>query len=305
VPRLVELSHEKGYRIFILGGKETHIAAGVRKLRDRFPNAVFCGAFSPPFAPLEEMDHAEMLRRIHAARPDILFVAFGNPKQEKWIWRHRRELRVPCCIGIGGSIDFIAGATARAPAWMCDAGLEWLFRLVQEPRRLWRRYLWDLAAFGTMAARQLLASRGLGTISRRQRLVSATLDGRLVVSVTGRLDRRDLPAFKRLANDAFDQGVSLVLDLNRARYLDDQVLGALVNLQKRALWARCEVVLVGPTARIRGLLRSSCLLSTFRLYDTLADALQTRVTNPLDETHAPDRPWEVAPRPAPVAGGVN
>lgn len=287
VPRLVELSQERGYRIFILGGEERRVATAVQKLKDRYPKAQICGTYSPPFAPLEEMDNEEILRRVHEARPDILLVAFGNPKQEKWIWRHRHVLEVPCCIGVGGSLDFVAGAVRRAPAWMRRNGLEWFYRLCLQPRRLWRRYLWGLVAFGTLALRQWLASRSLGTISRRHRLDAATLEDHLIISVTGRCDYKDLPLFKELVNQAFDRGQNLVLDLNRACYLDDQVLGALVNLQKRAVWADCKVSLIGAGPQVRGLLRSACLSATFRIFENLAAALQAEGPNPLDEQLAP------------------
>jgi N-acetylglucosaminyldiphosphoundecaprenol N-acetyl-beta-D-mannosaminyltransferase len=95
------------------------------------------------------MDHDEIKRRISRAQPDLLFVSFGCPKQEKWIAMHYQSLGVPVAIGVGGTIDFLAGQLKRAPVWMQRTGTEWIFRLLQEPRRLFKRYARDLGVFGT------------------------------------------------------------------------------------------------------------------------------------------------------------
>ena len=87
------------------------------------------------------MDHGEILNRIHAAKPDILLVAFGNPKQEKWIWMHRKRLGVPVAMGVGGSFEILVGDMRRAPRWVQRYGLEWLMRALQEPWRLIPRYV--------------------------------------------------------------------------------------------------------------------------------------------------------------------
>src|SRR5207237_3326363 len=122
-------------------------AQAVARLKARHPALNLVGNYSPPFKPLLEMDHQEIKRRIHAARPDLLFVSFGCPKQEKWIAMHYRSLGVPVTAGVGATIDFLAGQVRRAPRWMQRSGTEWIFRLLQEPRRLARRYLKDLRVF--------------------------------------------------------------------------------------------------------------------------------------------------------------
>jgi N-acetylglucosaminyldiphosphoundecaprenol N-acetyl-beta-D-mannosaminyltransferase len=93
------------------------------------------------------MDHAEISAQVRAARPDLLLVCFGCPKQEKWMAQHSRALGVPVMIGAGGTIDFLAGRLRRAPTWMRRSGTEWLYRLWQEPRRLFKRYADDLLHF--------------------------------------------------------------------------------------------------------------------------------------------------------------
>ena len=93
---------------------------------------------------------------INAAKPDILFVGLGAPKQEKWIHRHRHKLQVPVSIGIGASFEYVAGCTARAPRWMQRAGLEWLYRVIESPGRYWKRYIVDDAIFFPLILAQWL-----------------------------------------------------------------------------------------------------------------------------------------------------
>ena len=90
------------------------------------------------------MDHEDILERIRAAKPDLLLVAFGCPKQEKWIHMNYRQTGMPFCIGVGATIDFLAGTLKRAPEWMQRSGTEWIFRMIQEPRRLAKRYGKDM-----------------------------------------------------------------------------------------------------------------------------------------------------------------
>lgn len=147
VPRLIQLAEKKKYRVFLLGGSSQANTAAVENLKRQHPDLILAGHYSPPFAPLAEMDHEDICERIRAAKPDLLLVSFGCPKQEKWIAMHHRALGVPVVIGVGAVIDFFAQRVKRAPVWMQRSGAEWLFRLAQEPRRLFRRYAVDLCSF--------------------------------------------------------------------------------------------------------------------------------------------------------------
>lgn len=153
-PQLLRLAAEKHWRLFFLGATPEANAQAVANVRAQFPNLEI-GHYSPPFRPLPGMNHGEIRKRIRAARPDILFVAFGCPKAEKWMAMNYRTLGVPVMIGVGGTIDLLAGRLKRAPGWMQRAGLEWIFRLGQEPRRLFRRYATDLCRFGWAMAAEL------------------------------------------------------------------------------------------------------------------------------------------------------
>jgi N-acetylglucosaminyldiphosphoundecaprenol N-acetyl-beta-D-mannosaminyltransferase len=145
-PRIVKLAAERNYRLFFLGASPDANTQAVANMRVKYPGLEI-SHYSPPFMPLAEMDHEEIGRRIRTARPHILFVAFGCPKGEKWMAMHYRSLGVPVMISVGATIDFLAGRVKRAPIWMRRSGVEWIFRMSQEPRRLFWRYASDLYPF--------------------------------------------------------------------------------------------------------------------------------------------------------------
>jgi N-acetylglucosaminyldiphosphoundecaprenol N-acetyl-beta-D-mannosaminyltransferase len=139
--RVAALAASDGHRLFLLGAAEGVAAQAALSLETRHPGLNVAGTYAPPFGPITDFEQSQILSRIRAASPDVLFVAFGAPRQEHWIWRHLDELGVPVCVGVGGSFDIIAGRLSRAPRWMQTSGFEWLYRLALEPGRLWRRYL--------------------------------------------------------------------------------------------------------------------------------------------------------------------
>jgi N-acetylglucosaminyldiphosphoundecaprenol N-acetyl-beta-D-mannosaminyltransferase len=111
-----------------------------RVLHDRY-GIVVAGTYVPPFRPLTDEEESEVASRIEEAAPDVLWVGLSTPKQERWMYEHREKLKVPVMIGVGAAFDMNSGKLRRAPGWMQEGGLEWLFRLVAEPQRLWKRYL--------------------------------------------------------------------------------------------------------------------------------------------------------------------
>ena len=129
--------------IFLLGAAPGVADVAADRLRERFPGLRIVGVYAPPFGPLTTEVNERIIETINAARPDFLFVALGAPQQDVWIRANRDRLDVPVSMGVGCVLDLLAGVVSRAPAWMQHAGLEWLFRLLQEPARLWRRYILD------------------------------------------------------------------------------------------------------------------------------------------------------------------
>jgi N-acetylglucosaminyldiphosphoundecaprenol N-acetyl-beta-D-mannosaminyltransferase len=163
--RLLELSAERGYRPFILGAKSEVLELAVERLHDRFPKLELAGWRDGYF---RDEDVGAVCREIRESKADILFVAMSSPRKEYFLGDHGIGLSVPFTMGVGGSIDVVAGITKRAPLWMQRHGLEWLFRTLQEPRRLARRYLVTNVRFGGMLGRELLR-RKLFSRSRRRR----------------------------------------------------------------------------------------------------------------------------------------
>jgi N-acetylglucosaminyldiphosphoundecaprenol N-acetyl-beta-D-mannosaminyltransferase len=130
----------KGYRHYFYGGKEGVPEELASCLRRRFPKMLVVGCYSPPFRPLTEGEDRKLVEEINFAKPDIVWVGLSTPKQEHWMASHRASLHASVLIGVGAAFDFLSGRLRQAPRWMMNVGLEWLFRLMMEPRRLWKRY---------------------------------------------------------------------------------------------------------------------------------------------------------------------
>jgi exopolysaccharide biosynthesis WecB/TagA/CpsF family protein len=211
VPILLRKAEELKWKVFFLGGTPENLGMAAAAARLQHPNLHLVGAYSPPFAPLEQMNNNEILERIHAAAPDILFVAFGCPKQEKWIARHLHQLNVPVCMGVGASLDFIAGFKTRAPQWAQKSGLEWLFRLAQEPRRLFGRYSMDLLVlmWGTIKQARYFVRNGKQSeeLSAENAHADVTLDCSCLQQATV----SDVGAIARLERNLHACGCSLTL----------------------------------------------------------------------------------------------
>lgn len=149
-------SVEKGYRHFLYGGDEELVGALAARLRQRYPGLSIVGTYAPPFRPLTPQEDAAIVRAINDANPDIVWVGLSTPKQERWMADHHRRLDAAVMVGVGAAFDFNAGRKSQAPRWMQRNGLEWLFRLLQEPRRLGRRYLVNNPRFVVLVLAQTL-----------------------------------------------------------------------------------------------------------------------------------------------------
>ena len=150
VERLAALAAERGYALFLLGAAPGVAERAARALERRCPGLRVAGCYAGSPRPDDE---PAIRARIAAARPDILLVAYGHPAQDLWIARNQPLLRAPVAIGVGGAFDYLAGVVPRAPAWMRRLGLEWLYRLIRQPRR-WRRILTAVPLFLWAALRE-------------------------------------------------------------------------------------------------------------------------------------------------------
>jgi N-acetylglucosaminyldiphosphoundecaprenol N-acetyl-beta-D-mannosaminyltransferase len=164
----MEYGIDKGWRHFFYGGKEGVADAMVTRLQARFPNLQCVGTYTPPFRALTpEEDHA-VIEMIEAARPDFVWVGLGLVRQEQWIAEHLDKIHVPWMVGVGAAFDYHSGAVPWAPAWLRSLGLEWLFRLIIQPRIRARRYWWSLvfavqAALAGLSGRQFLRKPEAGS----------------------------------------------------------------------------------------------------------------------------------------------
>ncbi len=250
-PLLMRTAEEKGWRMFLLGSKEEILQRAVEKLRVQHPRLQLVGHLSPPFAPLLEMDHAGICRAIREAKPDILLVGLGCPKQEKWINMHYRTLGVPVSVGVGGTIDFLAGEIPRAPMWMRRSGLEWVYRLAQEPRRLLGRYTTDLWVLSTGLLGQWwqLQARRRRT-ARYHRLTVAsekTEAGFEVVKIPPRFDAAVVHEHDWLWKCLVSTPAHLLVDLESVEFIDSTGIGLLIWLHKSLAAANCHLVLAAPS----------------------------------------------------------
>lgn len=138
---LCDRGQAAGYRHFFYGGAPGIVERLADRLQRRYPRLIVAGTYAPPFRPVGTVEEPRVLEAIDAARPDIVWVGLGTPKQDHWVADHRPLLESPVLIAIGAAFDFHAGVLRQAPRWMQRSGLEWCFRLAQEPRRLAYRYL--------------------------------------------------------------------------------------------------------------------------------------------------------------------
>jgi N-acetylglucosaminyldiphosphoundecaprenol N-acetyl-beta-D-mannosaminyltransferase len=153
---------ERGYRHFFYGGAPGVADKLVVRLKSRFPGLQVAGTDSPPFRPLTPQEDQAVVERINVARPDIVWVGISTPMQEHWMAEHVGRLSAPVLVGVGAAFDFHAGLKKQAPRWMQNSGLEWFFRLLMEPRRLWRRYLTNNPRFLRLILLQALGRKPSG-----------------------------------------------------------------------------------------------------------------------------------------------
>ncbi len=274
IPELARLSAEKGYGIYLLGSSEedSRIAAGV--LESRFPGVRIVGRYSPPIAPLHEMDNEGILRCIEAARPDILLVAFGNPKQEIWIHRHRERLKVPVAVGIGGALNMIAGSLKRAPRWVRTMQLEWAFRLAQEPRRLLPRYISDACALVKHLPIGLAMNR-LQPGERRHGRLEVSYEGSArIVCTPARLSGDVSRWLARHARESADAGQTMVIDMSATVRVEADGLGGLLEARRILLAVGLSLWLSGMSNPVRRVLQFSAMADLFRIAVTTPEAIR-------------------------------
>jgi N-acetylglucosaminyldiphosphoundecaprenol N-acetyl-beta-D-mannosaminyltransferase len=284
VPQLAKLSASRGYRIFLLGSEEESSAGAAAWMEKSFPGVQIAGRYCPEFQPLEEMDHEEILSRIAAAKPDILLVAFGNPKQEKWLAMHRNRLQVPVCIGIGGSLDFLSGRTNRAPAWMQSCGMEWFHRMIENPSRLVTRYSSNAVGLLRYLPVQLMAIAMQGKRRQEAQLSQEKVGAVTVLRIDGDFTGSLLPRFESDVRSAVLAGSHVVLDMSNTAYIGADALASLIYIMNIARSWKRELWLAGLDRILTQVIDASQLRLFFRMAPKVAEALRRIQPEPIPAT---------------------
>lgn len=158
MPDLMRECARQNLSIYLYGSTDEILSKIIQKASYNFPNLKICGAYSPPFRELTPQEKKEIIQKINQKNPHFVFIALGCPKQEKWMAEHKGKVQ-SCMIGLGGAFEVYAGIKSRAPLWMQNSSLEWLYRLLQDPKRLWKRYLYTNSLFAILLSKQIIATK--------------------------------------------------------------------------------------------------------------------------------------------------
>ncbi len=277
VPELARLSQERGYGIFLLGSTDPSSKTAADILMSRFPGMKIVGRCCPEMAPLHEMNHEDMISQIRESGAKIVLVGFGNPKQEIWIHRHKDRLPPAVYIGIGGSLDMIAGSLKRAPLWLQKLNLEWCFRMVQEPMRLLPRYARDAAALiGHLPAN--VAANRMQPFERRQRGSAVGVkSGARVMMTPAKLGGRAAAILIEEARKAVAVGEILVVDMSATLRIEAEGMGGLLEARRTMMDSELAIWLTGVSPAVKRVLQFSAVAELFQTAPTTARAIQVGV----------------------------
>ena len=279
VPLVLRVAEAKQFRVFLLGATHESATQAVASLKAKYPNLPLVGHYSPPFQKLLEMDHEEITRRIVGARPDLLFVSFGCPKQEKWIAMHYRSLGAPVCVGVGAKFDFLEVHMLSAPRWMQSTGTEWIFRRLQEPRRLFARYASRLWVFGRGIVAQWW--RLQFRVPKLRAQVSTPVQTEAswqCVRLPPRFDMQAVRDDALLVDQLLADGRDCLLDLSAVEFIDSTGVGLLIRLQKKVHDSDKQLVLLAPSANVQRALELMQLQSFFAAAPDIASARELIAT---------------------------
>lgn len=265
LPKLIELCSKKGKSVFLLGSDAQTAQKAAEKLQTLFPSLNLAGTASPHvFVSGIELEDAyekdiAIIEQINHCSPDLLLIFFGNPKQEIWFQRIRHLLRVPVTIGGGGTLSFISGYVPRAPVWVQKIGLEWFYRLMTEPSRLWKRYLYDLVKL-------LYISFPLIMYHCYNKLVSSFFSSQSshLVKLDFSSSQQSLSViilpthFNKKASwdvrDLFEESLKrdfLVIDFRLVRYIDASAIGFLLRLWKFVSESHRKIFILGISRQVK------------------------------------------------------
>lgn len=281
-PALAKEAARLGKSVYFLGGRGNAARQAATVLKEQYPDLKIAGIESPfvytegeAIADSEESD-LQIVERINQSGTDILLIGFGNPKQELWFERNRNRLRVPVSIGIGGTYEFIAGTVGRAPIWMQKHGLEWIFRITQDPKRLWKRYFVGFFKYGSLLwpyvlhsiYRRLLFKLTHKNIYSSNVLVSGKSQNSAYnlkyVKLPVRIDAVVKEQLKNQMYGAITQASNIIMDFGKVNFVDSSGLGLLVNTLRQASERGVEVYTIGINPTVQRTLKLSKTWDLFK-----------------------------------------
>ena len=232
VPLLAERAAKKGYSLYLFGAAEGVAEKAKEILTAKYPNLKIVGAVSPPYSGVIDVpeDYIEDIKR---ADPDVLLVALGNPKQEKFIGMYGRDLKVPVAIGIGGTLDFIAGKTKRAPLWMQRLGIEWFHRMTNDPKRLIKRYVHDFYGFTTFFFGQWWRLKsGKNNEALLPKTDAVIFNNQAVLRLSGRIDLNYTDFLREQLEKLLKETNQIDIDLSEVTFIDSVSIGQILAFVK-------------------------------------------------------------------------
>jgi len=296
VPGLAQACALRGKSIYLLGGKGDVAWKTAEIFQEKYPDLCIAGV-SSPFVHVEgeeildeETMDQKILTDINQARPDILFVGFGNPKQEMWFERNRSKLKAAVTIGIGGTFEFITGQVKRAPVWIQKSGLEWIYRITQDPMRLFKRYFIGFFKFGILILPPILymkyrklffnfkikqaATTSVPHFPETPKETSASLAVDVVV-LEDPLDAGQISSRGATLLKGINDSNTLLIDLSQISFMDSSGIGFLVRLYTRSQREKFPLALCGIQPQVLRTLKVSRIHDLFKdaLFDTREDAM--------------------------------
>lgn len=294
VPRLAIEAAKRHLSLYFLGGRAGVAQKAAEILQSSYPDLHIVGV-NAPFVAIHGKELADadaedqrIVEQINQSRPDVLLIAFGNPKQEIWFNRNRHRLKVPVSIGVGATFDFITGGVGRAPVWMQRSGLEWLFRISQDPGRLWKRYLLDFAKFGTLVWPAILYYRVVRWQARLSRKKDSPAGAPDCEPPPSRADqpriivlpeRLDAPAAKKIREIVESAAIynDLIFDFSSVSFIDSSGLGLLIRAWRQAGAASKGLYFLRVSPKIRWFFQLNRSIDIFQ--DNMASSMEEILTS--------------------------
>jgi len=267
-PKLLEICAETGRKVYFFGSDPDTLSEVVSILRKKMPALNIVGHESPPMGNVEDWDNEGVAQRMREAGTDLVLVALGCPKQEHWIYNFHEQTGAALSIGIGASLDFVSGKQVRAPAWMQQTGLEWLWRMGTNPKRLFGRYARDFLFLAGVTLKQYLTKRRgsdqveLETAFQRPVAEEEPIPYQKLAWV-GSVERANIDQLTQ--PDSWEQAV--LLDLSKVDFIDSGGMGALASLARQAREAKQAFGLLKPSDTVFRALKAVRLDSLFQFID--------------------------------------